>query len=119
MICHELSLLCSSDARGVRNAHVNSFSPRALMHGSTMHELKCISDLSVFELDCMHAGKIASIVHMLEGGNGFASNPYNTPMARVPFDNGCVIERNDIRSMKAWATDLSLAMEDRRRGRVA
>lgn len=84
-----------------------------------MHELNSRYEYDTSELDVFHAGKDASIDHMLSGGNGFARCGYRTPWAIGVFDHAMVIERSDLRSMKAWERDLQIALEDRRRGRTS
>lgn len=110
MICSALATLTSSDARGVRNAHVNSFAQRALVCGSRMNELYSMSELNLHELDQIHYGKEASILDMLAGGNGFP------PSNSVAWQTGATLERGDLRSLLTWQADKYQCLHDRARG---
>jgi hypothetical protein len=120
MICQQLATLTSSDSRGVRNAMVNSFDPRALHHGASMDELHYRSDLSMFELDTVYNGKEASIHNMLGGGNGYPPerSAYNL-VASVAFDSGVTTERRDLRALLAWQASVEQCKMDKARGATA
>jgi hypothetical protein len=115
MLCPQLILLCSSDARGVRGAHVNSFTQQALLRGSLAREPAFKADLHAWELDAIHTGKDASISHNLAGGNGFAECHYQTHMATAAFAAGQAIERRDLRSLLFWQKSLANCQLDMHR----
>src|SRR4051794_37290369 len=121
MICSALTTLTSSDTRGVRGAHVNSFDQRALHHGASMNELHFCGELSFWELDTMHRGKDASIQNMLAGGNGFPQT-YEadcSSVSSIAYNAAATIERRDLRALLAWQNSLQQCKHDRARGATA
>jgi hypothetical protein len=63
-------------------------------------------------------GKDEAILHMCSGGNGFPeTRGYGDPVLEAQFDLGVQQERRDQRANNVWATDLTQALADRKRGR--
>jgi hypothetical protein len=122
MLCHELSRLAleSREAYRDREFYPYSFRPDALHNGSNIEEPKVRPDcpFGADSLDIIHIGKEASIVSMIEGGNGFPTRICSNHQAEVMFDLGCQQERRDARSWLAWDKSLAQCMSDRKNGRV-
>ena len=97
------------------------FSPRSLQHGSMMEEPQLRPD-ATFDMRAMphiRAGKDESIIHMLEGGNGFPAIILTDAVAEHAFDLGCTAERRDMKSMLMWSQNLNQCIDDRRKGATA
>jgi hypothetical protein len=106
MICHDMT-------------GFHGLSPQLLLKGSLFTERHLAGDKELAHW--YMKGKDDSITHMLCSGNGFPTKTvHNFPTFthQVVWDQACVQERRDIRSMNVWARDLTQALADRRNGRV-
>jgi hypothetical protein len=116
MICSALNW---HNFRCVIPFYAQSFDDRGLEHGArVINEPYTRPGCSLVsqELTELHEAKDASILHMLQGGNGF---PFAMQGRSICMDQGLSHEKADLRSYLAWSRDLGLCMNDRKRGATA
>lgn len=89
-----------------------------LRHGANMDELKYRPECTISRDDLyfIHSGRDASIMDMIDGGNGWPNNPFPNHGASVQFDLGCTAECRDLRLLLAWQQSLQQCKIDKQRG---